>query len=151
MSLALRYCLSEFLDIDAELVLLHARGDVRVGLGVHVRIDPDGDGRLLPSAPARSLMTSSSCSLSMLNIMMPASDGHVDLDGGLAHARVDDLGRGDACLEGPEELTARYHVRAQAMPGHEGEDGHAWNWPSWQNRSGGRCRRAAPQRPGYGA
>src|SRR5688500_11561517 len=33
------------LDVDAELVFLQAGGNVRVGAGIHVRVDPQRDGR----------------------------------------------------------------------------------------------------------
>ena len=35
-------------DIDAKLALFHPGGDVGMGLRVHIRIDPETDGCLLP-------------------------------------------------------------------------------------------------------
>jgi hypothetical protein len=45
--------LARQIDVDAELVLLAPRGDLGVGAGIDVGIDPDGDVAFAPSWAAR--------------------------------------------------------------------------------------------------
>ena len=59
-------------DVDAELVLAEAGGDVGVGLGEDVGIDAEGEAGAALELAARSARRSSSASLSTLKMRMSA-------------------------------------------------------------------------------
>ena len=66
------------LNVDAELVLAKAGGDVGMGFGEDVGVDAQGDASALLRLAARSARRSSSASLSTLKSRIPALEGEVD-------------------------------------------------------------------------
>src|SRR5690606_39207853 len=79
------------LDVDAELVFLQPGGDIRVGAGVHVRVDPQGDGRGLAQLGGDRLQAL------QLDVGLDVEAVHADFQGaahvvtGLADTGEDDL------------------------------------------------------------
>ena len=73
-------------NVDAELVLAQAGGDVGMGVGKDVGVYAQRKARLRLSLRARAASSSSSASLSTLNSRMPDVEREVDLRGRLAYA-----------------------------------------------------------------
>ena len=86
-----RINLSRAGDRNAELVLGFAGGDLGMGLGVHVRIDPHGDRHNLAQRlgnRAQQLHLGLGFDVELAN---PPFDGNAHFLNGLAHAREHDL------------------------------------------------------------
>ena len=110
-------------DRNPELRFFHAGGDVGMGLGIDVGIDPQGD---------RSLSTQSHRHLTdMVELVLALHVEHEDLFlecigdllTALANAGKDDLIGGDSRLSRPEKLPARHDIDSCAFLGQEREDG----------------------------
>ena len=110
---------------NAELILLHAGGDVGVGLGIDIRVDPNGQGGT-GACGARHLVEARNLLGRFGRKEQDAgAKGVVHLLPGLAHARVDDLSGVHAGGQGAKELPAAHDVHAGALIGEKPQNRHA--------------------------
>ena len=117
--------LERLLDGNAEFVLFEARGDVRVGPGIDVRIHAQGDPRLRMHVLGRAVD-----GLQLLaGLHIEHEDVHLerilDLVPPLADAGVHDLLGIDPGAKRPEQLAAGDDVGAGALPANDPEDRRA--------------------------
>jgi hypothetical protein len=109
-------------DVDSELALLHPRRDVRMGLGVDVGVDPQGDGRAPPRGGGGLLEG--------VELRGGLDVEHEDAGGErprhlvarLADTGEDDPARVGAGALGAEELAARDDVEAAALARERAQD-----------------------------
>ena len=107
------------LDVDAELVLLEPGGDVGMGLGVDVRIDPQGHPGLYLQAPGDAvdlLQLLGGLQVEQQDVRL---EGRLDLLGLFAHPGIDDLGRVHPGRQRPVEFAAGDDVGPGPQPGEE--------------------------------
>ena len=113
------------LDRDAELVLLEARRDVRMGLRVNVRVHPDGER----SPEAKATSGAGECLKLWLGLDVEAEDAglqrELHLGDGLADSGVDDPVGIRAGAERPLQLAAGDDVEPGAQRCHKGEHADA--------------------------
>ena len=118
-----RILLGRLLDIDSELVFSEAGRDVRMGLWVHVRVDPNGDRRLRTQCPGHIV--------ELKEFLRGLHIKHQDLRfqrighvlGLFANAGEDDLPRIYLCLECPVQFATGDNVHASPFAGEEPQDG----------------------------
>ncbi len=109
-------------QVHAELGFLLARGDVVVGLGVNVGVDPQRGAGFCPSGRGQPR------EVLELGLRLDVEAGHsggqggVDLLVGLAHAGEDYAAHLGARLPGAVQLAARDHVEARALRRQQAED-----------------------------
>ena len=104
------------LDVDAELVLLEPGGDVGMGLGVDVRIDPQGHPGLQLQAPGDAvdlLQLLGGLQVEQQDVRL---EGRLDLLGLFAHPGIDDFRRVHPGRQRPVEFAAGDDVRPGAQP-----------------------------------
>ena len=134
-------------DVDAELALAQSGRDVRMRLGVHVRIDPQGHARRSPQF--RGDLADAAQLLIRLHVEHEdvGLEGVRDLLAGLPHAGVHDPLRRDAGREPAEQFAARHHVQAAPEIRQRASAPPDWRWPSGQSTRGagpGQRPRPAP-------
>ena len=103
--------------LHPELVLPQAGGDIGVGAGVHVGVDPHrdrGDGPHLPRHPVQNLEFSGGFQVEAVNAQLQRP-GH--LRGGLAHSREHDFRRVPAGGDYPFQLAPGDDIEARTQAG----------------------------------
>ena len=111
--------LQGLLDVDAELVLLEPRGDVGMGPGIDVRIDPQGHPGLDLQAPGEAVDLLQFLGGLQVEQQDVRLEGRLDLLGLFAHPGIDDLARVHPGRQGPVEFAAGDDVGPGPQPGEE--------------------------------
>ena len=104
------------LDVDAELVLLEPGGDVGMGLGVDVRIDPQGHPGLELKASGDAVDLLQFLGRLQVEQQDVRLEGRLDLLGLFAHPGIDDLPRVHPGRQRPVEFAAGDDVGPGAQP-----------------------------------
>ena len=109
-------------DIDAELVIAKAGGDIGVGLGVDVGVDADGDTGLDAETGGDGIDEREFRFRFAVEAVDAARESVFDLFAGFADAGEDHLFRAAAGAEDAVEFAAGDDVEAGAFGGEEAED-----------------------------
>ena len=121
--------LEGFLDVDPELVLLQARGDVGMGLGIDIRVDPQGDGRFLPQPSGDLIDLQEFLGRFHVEHQDAALQGVFDFIRPLPHPRINDPVGTGAGFHGPEQLSPRRPRPPRPPAGRRPGGRPGWSWP----------------------
>ncbi len=99
---------------DAELALFQSRGDIAMGTGVHVGIDPQGNRRTLAHVGGNVRDTPEFGRGFHIEAEDSGVEGGADFDAGLADAGKNDFAGIAARTQHPLQLTARDNIEARA-------------------------------------
>ena len=111
------------LDIDAELILLESGGDIGMGAGVDVRIDPKGHRGLLLDETGDAVDLLQLLGGFHIEQQDAGLQGRPDLLGALAHPGIDDAPRFHPGRQGPAQFPAGDDVRPASQAGQQAQDG----------------------------
>ena len=103
----------EVVEIDAELVFFDARGDVVVGVGVHVGIDAEGDAGFGAHAGSDFVDDADFGERLAVETENAVPEGEGDFGVGLAYAGIYNVGGGETAFEGAGDFVAAHTVGSQ--------------------------------------